>query len=297
MHVPGSVLFAISLLWKRRYKILLERQYFMEILVCIKQVPETNQVEVDPVTGVLKRNGVLSKMNPYDLYALETALQLRQMYGGSVSVISMGPPQAQQTIREAYAMGADRGFLLTDRRFGGADVLATSYTLSQGIKKAGQFDVILCGKQTTDGDTAQVGPEIAEYLDIPSLANVISILSVEEDAIVVKADMGGDVEEARVLFPCLLSVEKDIYQPRLPSFVRKMDTKDRPVTLLGLNDMDDRDETHYGLTGSPTQVQRIFPPESHVHQEMWHGSGQELADKLFDMLGRQKILPQRKGGA
>lgn len=269
----------------------------MEILVCIKQVPETNQVEVDPVTGVLKRNGVLSKMNPYDLYALETALQLRQMYGGSVSVISMGPPQAQKTIREAYAMGADRGFLLTDRRFGGADVLATSYTLSQGIKKAGHFDVVLCGKQTTDGDTAQVGPEIAEYLDIPSLANVISILSAEENAIVVKADMGGDVEEARVLFPCLLSVEKDIYQPRLPSFVRKMDTKDKPITLLSLNEMDDRDETHYGLTGSPTQVQRIFPPESHVHQEIWRGSGQELAGRLYDMLGRQKILPQRKGGA
>jgi electron transfer flavoprotein beta subunit len=268
----------------------------MEILVCIKQVPETNQVEVDPVTGVLKRSGVQSKMNPYDLYALETALQLRQAYGGNVSVISMGPPQAQQAIREAYAMGADKGFLLTDRRFGGADVLATSYTLSQGIKKAGPFDLILCGKQTTDGDTAQVGPEIAEYLDIPSLANVTAILSVDEDAIVIKADMGGDVEEARVLFPCLISVEKDIYQPRLPSFVRKMDTKDRPVTLLGLNDMDDRDELHYGLSGSPTQVQRIFPPESHVHQEIWRGSGQELADKLYDMLLKQKILPQQKGG-
>jgi electron transfer flavoprotein beta subunit len=176
-------------------------------------------------------------------------------------------------------------------------VLATSYTLSQGIKKAGPFDVILCGKQTTDGDTAQVGPEIAEYLDIPSLANVTAILSVEENTIVVKADMGGDVEEARVLFPCLLSVEKDIFQPRLPSFVRKMDTKDKPITLLGLNDMDDRDETHYGLTGSPTQVQRIFPPESHVHQEILWGSGQELADRLYDILGKQKILPQRKGGS
>ena len=179
----------------------------VEILVCIKQVPETNQVEVDPKTGVLKRGGIASKMNPYDLYALETALRLRASYGGSVSVISMGPPQALGIIREAFAMGADRGMLLTDRRFGGADVLATSYTLSQGIAKAGTFDLILCGKQTTDGDTAQVGPEIAEYLNIPSLANVTAILTADDEAITVHADMGGDVEEARVLFPCLLSVE------------------------------------------------------------------------------------------
>lgn len=268
----------------------------MEILVCIKQVPETSQVEVDPVTGVLKRSGVLSKMNPYDLYALETALQLQKAHGGSVCVISMGPPQAQQVIREAYAMGADRGILLTDRRFGGADVLATSFTLSQGIAKAGQFDLILCGKQTTDGDTAQVGPEIAEYLNIPSVANVTAILSVEEGAIVIRADMGGDVEEARVLFPCLLSVEKDIYQPRLPSYVRKTETRDKKIELVGLDDLMDQDESHYGLTGSPTQVQRIFPPESHVHQEILKGSGQELADRLYAILSKQKLLPLGKGG-
>ncbi len=268
----------------------------MEILVCIKQVPETNQVEVDPKTGVLKRGGIASKMNPYDLYALETALRLRSAHGGSVSVISMGPPQAQQIIREAYAMGADRGMLLTDRRFGGADVLATSYTLSQGIAKAGRFDLILCGKQTTDGDTAQVGPEISEYLNIPSLANVTAILSATENDITVQADMGGDVEEACISFPCLLSVEKDIYEPRLPSYVRKTATKDMPIECIGLDDLNDRDETHYGLTGSPTQVQRIFPPESHVHQEIWHGSGQELAQRLHDMLLKQKMLPQRKGG-
>ena len=136
----------------------------MKILVCIKQVPESNKVEVDPVTGVLKRDGAASKMNPYDLYALETAFRIREEVGGSVHVISMGPPQAQQVIREAFAMGADGGTLLSDRKFGGADVLATSYTLAQGIKSCGDFDLILCGKQTTDGDTAQVGPEISEWL-------------------------------------------------------------------------------------------------------------------------------------
>ena len=134
----------------------------MNILVCIKQVPASSKVEVDPQTGVLKRAGVESKMNPYDLYALETALRLREEHGGSVTVLSMGPPQAQAVIREAFAMGADAGVLLSDRRFGGADVLATSYTLAQGVRRAGRFDLLICGKQTTDGDTAQVGPEIAE---------------------------------------------------------------------------------------------------------------------------------------
>ena len=133
----------------------------MEILVCIKQVPGSNKVEVDPVTGVLKRNGADSKMNPYDLYALECGMKLKEQYGGRVSVITMGPPPAAVVIKEAFAMGADEGALLSDRAFGGADVLATSYTLAQGIKKMGKFDVIICGLQTTDGDTAQVGPEVS----------------------------------------------------------------------------------------------------------------------------------------
>ena len=133
----------------------------MEILVCIKQVPGSNKVEVDPVTGVLKRNGADSKMNPYDLYALECGMKLKEQYGGRVSVITMGPPPAATIIREAFAMGADEGALVSDRAFGGADVLATSYTLAQGIKKMGNFDVIICGLQTTDGDTAFVIPIVA----------------------------------------------------------------------------------------------------------------------------------------
>lgn len=146
----------------------------MDILVCIKQVPAFNKVEVDPVTGVLLRNGADSKMNPYDLYALETALKIREEVGGTISVISMGPPQAMTVIREAFAMGVDRG-ALSDRRFGGNDVPATSYTIAQGIKKMGDFDLILCGKQTTDGDTAQVGSEVSEWLNIPSVSNVKKI--------------------------------------------------------------------------------------------------------------------------
>ncbi|WP_281532816.1 electron transfer flavoprotein subunit beta/FixA family protein, partial [Anaerocolumna aminovalerica] len=156
----------------------------MNILVCIKQVPETNKVEVDPVTGVLKRNGVSSKMNPYDLYAIETALRIREEKGGTITVVTMGPNQAISIIREAFSMGADKGAIISDRKFGGADVLATSYTISQGIKKLGQFDLILCGKQTTDGDTAQVGPEVAELLQIPSVSNVCKIKEIADNSIV-----------------------------------------------------------------------------------------------------------------
>lgn len=262
----------------------------MKILVCIKQVPGTNKVDVDPVTGVLKRSGVDSKMNPYDLYAIETALRLREKFGGEVGVISMGPPQALAVIREAYAMGADSGALISDRRFGGADVLATSYAISQGIRKFGQFDLILCGKQTTDGDTAQVGPEISEWLGIPSVSNVRRIVEVHEDAVVVEMDMAQDIEISRVEFPCLLTVEKDLCQPRLPSYRKKVATKDRPIRTFTLDDMDDRDEKRYGLNGSPTQVQRIFPPVSDKRREIWNGSGEELAARLHAHLRAEKFI-------
>lgn len=262
----------------------------MNILVCIKQVPASNKVEVDSVTGVLKREGAESKLNPYDLYALETALRLRESRGGKVAVLTMGPPQAEAAIREAFAMGADEGCLITDRRFGGADVLATSYTLAQGAKSLGSFDLILCGKQTTDGDTAQVGPEMAEWLGVPSVSSVRRITEVATDSITVEMDMPHALETARLPFPCLLTVEKDIYMPRLPSYVKKTASKDRPVLRLTLNDMEDTDEKHYGLNGSPTQVQRIFPPENNVVQEFWRGEGRELGDRLFEKLRIEKFL-------
>lgn len=262
----------------------------MNILVCIKQVPASNKVEVDSVTGVLKREGAESKLNPYDLYALETALRLRESRGGKVAVLTMGPPQAEAVIREAFAMGADEGCLITDRRFGGADVLATSYTLAQGAKRLGAFDLILCGKQTTDGDTAQVGPEMAEWLGLPSVSSVVSIPAVDDGSITVEMDMPHALETARLPFPCLLTVEKDLYMPRLPSYVKKMAAKDRPVLRLTLSDMEDTDEKHYGLNGSPTQVQRIFPPESTVVQEFWRGDGNELGDRLFEKLRAEKFL-------
>lgn len=262
----------------------------MEILVCIKQVPGTSKVEVDEKTGVLKRDGIDSKMNPYDLYALETALKIKEEVGGKVTVISMGPPQAKSVIKEAYMMGADEGVLLSDRKFAGADVLATSYTISQGIKKAGNFDLILCGKQTTDGDTAQVGPEMAEYLNIPHVANVRKLIEVKEESVVIEMDMPNTLEIADVKFPCLLTVEKDIFEPRLPSYKKKIETKDREIRVYGLNDFEDKNENMYGLNGSPTQVERIFPPAVNSDKEMWNGSNEDLANKVFVKLKEMKFL-------
>jgi len=262
----------------------------MEIIVCIKQVPGTSKVQVDPVTGVLIRDGIDTKMNPYDLFALETAIRLKEQHGGHVKVISMGPKQALEVIKEAFMMGADDGLLVSDRKFAGADVLATSYTLSQGIRKMGDFDIILTGKQTTDGDTAQVGPEIAEYLEIPHIANVLKILGVTDKDITVEMDMPDTIEVAKIKFPCLLSVEKDIFQPRLPSFKRKIETKDKEIKIICLNDMEDKNEKRYGLSGSPTQVERIFPPDENVDKEIWEGTGEELADRLSEKLKELKFI-------
>ncbi len=262
----------------------------MNILVCIKQVPASNKVEVDPVTGVMKRDGAASKMNPYDLFALETAFRVREKLGGKVTVMTMGPNQAAGVIREAYAMGADDGYVLSDRKFAGADVLATSYTIAQGIKKVGNFDMIFCGKQTTDGDTAQVGPEISERLDIPSIANVFEIEDVEEGSITVKMDMGDSIQTAKIKCPCLICVDKDIYTPRLPSYKRAKATAEQDVNILSFQDFDDKDEKHYGLSGSPTQVKRVFPPAGRADAERLTGSSQELTARLYDKLKELKFI-------
>ena len=259
----------------------------MNIFVCIKQVPATNKVQVDEKTGVLKRGGVMSKMNPYDLFALETALRLKEQHGAKVTVGTMGPPQAQAVIREAYMMGADEGYVFSDRRLGGADVLATSYTLSQAIRSVGDFDLILCGKQTTDGDTAQVGPAIAEHIGIPHAAWV-SRLTVNGDGVDAEQQLQDVIETVHIPFPCLITVEQDIYVPRLPSLKTARQVKDREIRIQGLDSFLDTDENHYGLAGSPTQVERIFPPKADAVHEVW--TGEDGADKLFAQLKSWKFI-------
>jgi len=259
----------------------------MKIFVCIKQVPATSEVAVDEETGVLQRSGVASKMNPFDLFALETALRLKEAGGGSVTVGTMGPPQAREIIQEAFMMGADEGYLFSDRRLAGADVLATSYTLSQAIRSLGDYDLILCGKQTTDGDTAQVGPAIAEHLNIPH-ASWVSALDLAENGVQAEQQLQDTVQTAFLPFPCLITVEQDIHVPRLPSMRLKKETRDREIPVLDLSYFMDQNEAHYGLAGSPTQVERIFPPRRDLEHELITEG--DLAQALYDRLRAWKIV-------
>lgn len=262
----------------------------MKILVCIKQVPGSSNVEVDPVTGVLKRSGIQSKMNPYDLYGIETALTLAERYGGEVEVITMGPPQAKAIITEAVAMGAKCGTVLSDRKFAGADVLATAYTISQGIRKCGEFDLIICGKQTTDGDTAQVGAEVAEYLGVPNISNVLSVDEVKDGRVFVTAMLDSKTVKQSVSLPCLISTDGDINTPRLPSYKVKRSLTDDVVKFLSFADFDDQDANHYGLNGSATQVERIFPPEKNTEKHSIEGSADSQAEELAALISRLKLI-------
>jgi len=262
----------------------------MRIIVCIKQVPGSSNVEVDPITGVLKRDGIQSKMNPYDLYAIEMALSLAEKYNGEVTTITMGPPQSKNVIIESICMGAMGGTVISDRKFAGADVLATAYTLSQGIKKRGNFDIIICGKQTTDGDTAQVGAEVSEFLGIPNVANVISVEEITDGKLYLTASLDEKNVKMSLETPCLISVDGDINSPRLPSYKVKQCVTDDMVSFLSLEDFDDKNPDNYGLSGSATQVERIFPPEKNKEKHTIDGDATEQTEKLYRLICDKKLI-------
>lgn len=262
----------------------------MKIAVCIKQVPGTKDVDIDPKTGVLMRSGVRSKMNPYDLFAIETAMRLKTRMCAEVTALTMGPPQAESVIREAYMMGVDNGYILTDRKFAGSDVLATSYTLAEGLAKLGEFQLIICGKQTTDGDTAQVGPAMAEHLGIPHVSWVSKIVEIDESGIVVEQNMEESYEVVRIEYPCLITVDKDIYTPRLPSYVEMKKTGERPVNVLNYSSFDGKGSERFGLSGSPTQVEKVFRPENNPERVVWEGNDSENTEKLFNLLKEKKFI-------
>ncbi len=262
----------------------------MNILVCIKQVPGSSNVEVDPVTGVLKRDGASTKMNPYDLYGIELAITLAERYGANVNTITMGPPQARAIIEEAICMGTGSGVVLSDRKFAGADVLATSYTLSQGIKKSGSYDLIICGKQTTDGDTAQVGAEIAEYLGIPNVSCVLSVDEIIGEDIYVTVALDNKIVKQSIKMPCLISADGDINTPRLPSYKTKQTLTDDMVKFISFADLDDNNPDHYGLNGSATQVERIFPPQKNAERSNISGDPENISSGIFEIIRSHKIL-------
>lgn len=231
----------------------------MEIIVCVKQVPDTNEVKIDPVTNTLIRQGVPSIVNPFDKYAVEAALQLKEQYGGRVTVLSMGPPQAKEALKECLAMGADEAILVSDRAFGGADTLATSYTLATAIRRIGKYDLVLTGKQAIDGDTAQVGPEMAEHLLISQVTYVANI-EVAGDTAKVEREQEEGIEIIEVKLPAMLSIIKSSnYEPRLANIKGTMKANRTAIPTWTAADLE-ADSQKIGLTGSPTKVMRIFTP-------------------------------------
>jgi len=260
----------------------------MNIVVCIKQVPDTAEVRINPETGTLIREGVPSIINPFDLHAIEAGLFLKEKTGGKVTVLTMGPPQAATALREAIAMGADEGVLLSDRAFAGSDTWATSYTLSKAIAKLGA-DVILCGKQAIDGDTAQVGPETAEFLNIPHISYVRKIEDAANTSIRVQRlmDEGYDIVEST--FPVLLTVVRELNEPRLPSLKGKMAAKKAVIQTWGHADIM-ADLNDLGMKGSPTQVKNVFSPEPRSDRKILQGTPEEQVDALLQELRGIKCL-------
>jgi len=255
----------------------------MNIIVCIKQVPDAKDVRLDPVTNTLAREGVESIMNPYDRHALEEAVAIKEQLGGKVTVITMGPPQAEAVLREAIACGADDGVLISDRAFAGADTWATSYTLAMAVKTLGDFDLILCGKQAIDGDTAQVGPGLACRLQVPFATCVQKTRKVTEEFIEIERMMDDGFDVLRLPLPALMTVVKDINEPRVASLKGKMRAKKAEIKKYSATDIG-ADPQSIGLAGSPTQVVRVFPPEPRGDRKIFSGSVAEQVDHLVECL-------------
>ncbi|MBF0456266.1 MAG: electron transfer flavoprotein subunit beta/FixA family protein [Nitrospirae bacterium] len=260
----------------------------MKIIVCIKQVPDTSEVRINPETNTLIRDGVPSIINPFDLHAVEAALSIKDALNAEVTVLTMGPPQAEVSLKEVIAMGADAAVLLTDRAFAGSDTWATAYTLAAAIKFLGA-DIVLCGKQAIDGDTAQVGPAIAEFMDIPHISYVSKIESISGDSITVRRlmDEGYDIVEAPL--PVLLTVVKELNQPRMASLKGKMRAKKLEIRRLTYKDLS-LDENNLGLKGSPTRVKNIFAPEMKKDRIVIGGTPEEQTDELISILKAIKCI-------
>ncbi len=257
----------------------------MNIVVCIKQVPDTMDVRIDPKTNTLVRDGVPSILNPFDEFAIEEGLRLRERFGGTVTAVTMGPQQATEVLRTALAMGADTAVLLSDRAFAGSDTLATSYTLSQAIRRIGAVDMVITGKQAIDGDTAQVGPGIAARLGFTQLTYVSKVESVdpEKGTLIVERLLDGGRERVEGVLPALLTVVKGINIPRQPSILKMKKARTAEIPVWTAADIQ-ADPLQTGQNGSPTWVERIFSPEQKSSGEVYTGESNELAGRLAELL-------------
>ncbi|MBT3168392.1 MAG: electron transfer flavoprotein subunit beta/FixA family protein [Candidatus Cloacimonetes bacterium] len=255
----------------------------MNIVVCIKQVPDTTDIKIDPKTNTLIREGVESIVNPFDLYAIEEAIRLKEVNGGKITAISMGPPQVESALRETVAMGVDEIILLSDRKFAGADTLATSIVLSEMIKQMENIDIILFGQQAIDGDTGQVGPGVATFLNIPQTCFVKNIEKIENGKIIVERLMEDGFDKVEMSLPVVLSVVKEINTPRLPSLRGKRSAKKADLKIITADDLQ-LDEKIIGLNGSPTQVVKIFTPKHHKSGEKYEVDSEKAADIIFQKI-------------
>lgn len=261
----------------------------MNIIVCIKQVPGTTEVKINSETNTLVREGVDSIINPFDTYAVEEAVRLKERFGGKVIVLTMGPPQAEKALKESIEVGADDGVLVSDRAFAGSDTLATSYILSKAVEKIGQYDMIITGKQSMDGDTGQVGPGIAQRIGIPFIGYVSRIDDISGGKMKAErmTDEGHEVIEGTV--PCVISVSKEINVPRLPSLRGKMKAKSAQFTVYSAVDLG-VEEQRIGVAGSPTWVMQVFSPKRERNSEMLEGNAEEKVLALCRKLQEMKLV-------
>ena len=269
----------------------------MNILVCVKQVPDTTAVKIDPVTNTLIRDGVPSILNPFDGFALEMALRMKDQAGGTVTLLSMGPPQAESALRDGLAVGADEAFLVSGREFGGSDTLATSYILSCAVKaveerKGEKFDVIFCGKQAIDGDTGQVGPEMAEHLDYPQITYATELVSCEDGKVRIRKETADGYDVLETMLPAVVSVTKTPFELRFPTVKKRLAANRAQITTITPQDMEGQiDLTRAGLKGSPTKVKKTFtPPRKQGGVVVREATGEESAKKLFELLNAGNII-------
>ena len=261
----------------------------MNIIVCLKQVPGTTKVKIDSETNTLVRQGIENIVNPFDTYAIEEGVRLKERYGGKVTVLSMGPPQAEEALREAISIGADEAILLSDSAFAGSDTLATSYTLARAIKKIEEYDLVICGRQTIDGDTGQVGPELAEMLERPFVAYVSQIKEVDNGHMRVQRMVEDGHEVIETPLPAVITVVKEINVPRLPSLRGLTKAKSAVIPVWGTPELG-VDQDMVGLSGSATRVVKIFFPQSDHHGEILEGNLENKVDSLIHKLRDANLI-------
>jgi electron transfer flavoprotein beta subunit len=261
----------------------------MDIIVCIKQVPGSTDIKIDPATNTLIRDSADAVINPFDAHAVEAGVALKEQYGGSVKVLSMGPPQASEAIKQAISVGVDEGFLISDKEFAGADTLATSYTLSAAVRKMASYDLIICGKQTLDGDTGQVGPEMANHLGIPCTTFIRKIVEVKDGFMKAERLIEEGYEIVEFPLPAVISVVKELNEPRMPSIRGLMAAKKAEVPVWTAQDIE-ADKERIGLSGSPTWVVKTFTPVREKNNVIFEGEPEKQVSDLVARLRDEGIV-------